>query len=65
MGRSFRLNNQTQAKVMITDHGVALAVPSAILDLLYNLLLHPAHPDFEKVSVVGQRELLLDTRFVR
>jgi RES domain-containing protein len=44
---------------------LALAVPSAILDLSYILLLHPAHPDYRRVEVVDQRELVLDARLVR
>lgn len=41
---------------------LALAVPSAIIDVSYNLLLHPQHPAFAEVAVVGQRPLPLDSR---
>lgn len=41
---------------------LALAVPSAIIDLSYNMLLHPQHPAYAGVVVVGQRPLPLDNR---
>lgn len=41
---------------------LAVAVPSAIIDVSYNLLLHPAHPAFGEVEVINQRRLPLDNR---
>ncbi len=44
---------------------LALGVPSVVMELSYNILLHPAHPDFEKIEVIGQRVLLVDARLGR
>ena len=44
---------------------LAVAVPSAILDEAYNILLHPAHPAFSRVEVLAQRPIPLDRRLVR
>lgn len=44
---------------------LALGVPSAVMELSYNVLLHPAHPDFGEVDVMRQRVLALDTRLGR
>jgi len=44
---------------------LALAVPSAIIDLSYNVLLHPQHPAYAQAEVVAQRVLPLDGRLVR
>lgn len=41
---------------------LAIAIPSAIIDISYNLLLHPQHPSFSKVLVVNQRIIPLDRR---
>ena len=41
---------------------LALAVPSAIIDVSYNVLLHPQHPAYAEVVVVGQRPLPLGSR---
>lgn len=41
---------------------LALAVPSAIIDVSYNLLLHPQHPAFAEVTLIGQRPLPFDSR---
>lgn len=41
---------------------LAVAVPSAIIDIAYNLLLHPQHPAFTEVEVTSQRRLPLDSR---
>jgi len=44
---------------------LAIAVPSAILSLSYNLLLHPDHPAFERIERVSQTSLPLDSRLVK
>jgi len=41
---------------------LAVAVPSVIVDVSYNLLLHPGHPAFAQVKVVSQSPLPLDSR---
>jgi len=41
---------------------LALAVPSVILEISYNLLLHPQHASFAEVEVVSQSPLSLDSR---
>ena len=50
----------------LTDpFSLALAVPSMIMDLSYNVLLHPAHPAFEQIEVVNQTILPVDQRLWR
>jgi RES domain-containing protein len=39
-----------------------LKVPSAIIDLEYNYLLNPAHPDFDKVKIKEIKPFLFDRR---
>lgn len=41
---------------------LAIAVPSAVMELSYNLLLHPQHPAFAQVKVLGQVPIPLDSR---
>lgn len=44
---------------------LGVAVPSAIIEQSYNILLHPAHPDFEAVEIIGQVKIPLDSRLVK
>jgi RES domain-containing protein len=39
-----------------------LKVPSAIIDLEYNYLLNPAHPDFEKIKISSINKFTFDPR---
>lgn len=39
-----------------------LKVPSAIIDLEYNYLFNPAHPDFEKVKITAIKKFSFDER---
>lgn len=39
-----------------------LKVPSAIIDLEYNYLLNPAHPDFDRVKITAMQPFSFDTR---
>jgi len=39
-----------------------LKVPSAIIDLEYNYLLNPAHPDFSKIKISVVKPFSFDTR---
>ncbi len=41
---------------------LALAVPSAVMSVSYNLLLHPSHPAFAQVEIVSQVRMNLDGR---
>lgn len=43
---------------------LAIAVPSAILEVSYNVLLHPQHPAFTQVELVSQAPIPLDRRLV-
>jgi RES domain-containing protein len=45
-----------------TPFCLAIAVPSVILEMSYNLLLHPQHASFAEVEVVSQSSLALDSR---
>lgn len=42
---------------------VAIRVPSAIVDMETNVLLNPAHPDFDKLTVQAARPFAFDRRF--
>lgn len=39
-----------------------LKVPSAIIDLEYNYLLNPAHPEFDKIKIKEIKSFLFDRR---
>jgi RES domain-containing protein len=39
-----------------------LKVPSAIIDLEYNYLLNPAHPDFDQIKITVVKPFTFDTR---
>ena len=41
---------------------LGLGVPSAVIDISYNVLLHPGHPLYSAISVVGEQDLMLDRR---
>ncbi len=41
---------------------LAIAVPSVILEMSYNLLLHPQHASFAEVEIVSQSPISLDSR---
>ena len=60
----------TETQTILTDwllapFSLAIAVPSAIIDTSYNLLLHPQHPAFAQVEVISRRPLPLDGRLVK
>ena len=60
--------NETQSILtdwLLDPFCLALGVPSVVMELSYNILLHPAHADFGEVAVVGQRVLGLDVRLGR
>jgi len=50
---------------LLDPFSLAIAVPSAIIDTSYNLLLHPQHPAFAQVDVIAQRPLPLDDRLMK
>ena len=39
-----------------------LKVPSAIIDLEYNYLLNPAHPDFDQIKIAVVKPFTFDSR---
>ncbi len=41
---------------------LALAVPSAVLAISFNFLLHPKHPRYKEIEVVGEEDVRLDKR---
>ena len=47
---------------LIDPFCLAVAVPSAIISLSYNLLLHPAHSSFAQIELVSQIPIPLDSR---
>lgn len=44
---------------------LAIGVPSVILGMSYNLMLHPQHASFAKVKVVNQSPIPLDSRLCK
>lgn len=44
---------------------LTLAVPSAVLDVSYNFLIHPAHPDFSAIDIETPFFLRFDKRLWR
>lgn len=42
----------------------ALKVPSVIVPEEFNILLNPAHADFKKVKITGQRSISIDERLL-
>lgn len=53
MGTEFLRNNT----------GIALKVPSAIIDEESNIILNPAHADFKKIKIKGITTFAFDKRF--
>ena len=53
------------AEWLLDPFCLALGVPSVVMDLSYNILLHPAHPDFGQIGVIQQCVLPLDARLGR
>jgi len=41
---------------------LGLGVPSAIMDISYNVLVHPRHPLYQNITVVNAADILLDQR---
>ena len=39
-----------------------LGVPSAVMDISYSILLHPKHPLYQTITVLGRDDLVLDQR---
>ena len=46
------------------DH-LAVAVPSVIVPFSYNIIIHPAHPTFAKLRMIGQEVMPVDRRLWR
>lgn len=44
---------------------LAIAVPSVIMPISYNLLIHPQHPAFDQIERIDQVRLPLDDRLVK
>lgn len=60
----------TANHALLTDwlqqpHVLAVGVPSAVVPDSFNYLLHPRHPAFGKVRVVGSKPFLIDPRLWR
>lgn len=41
---------------------LGLGVPSAVVDISYNVLLHPQHPLYSMIHIVDEQDLVLDRR---
>jgi RES domain-containing protein len=50
---------------LLDPFSLAVAVPSVILDISFNILLHPDHPDYGQITIVNQRPVPLDSRLIR
>lgn len=49
-------------KWLMSRETAILKVPSAIIDLEYNYLLNPSHPDFEKIRIFSIKPFSFDER---
>lgn len=63
----WRTGTLSETQTILSDwltepFSLAVAVPSVILDMAYNLLLHPQHSGYEQLMIVDQRPILLDSR---
>lgn len=47
---------------LLTPSELVLAVPSAVLDVSWNYLIHPQHPRFEEVQILNQKDIVLERR---
>ena len=56
------LTQQILADWLDEPFSAGIAVPSAIIDVSYNLLLHPLRPAFSQIKVINQRTLPMDSR---
>ncbi len=59
----------TETQTILTEwlndpFSLAIAVPSVILDVSYNLLLHPQHPAYGQIEVIDQIPIPLDSRLI-
>ncbi len=52
------------ARWLATGDSLSLLVPSALVPEESNLILHPGHPAFAKVTVVAERAFRFDPRLV-
>ena len=41
---------------------LVLAVPSAVLDISWNYLIHPQHPHFKEIQILNHRDIKLEPR---
>ena len=41
---------------------LGIGVPSAVMDISYNVLLHPKHLLYESITILGSQDLILDQR---
>ena len=52
------------ARWIASQRSVALAVPSAVIESELNVVLNPAHPDFETIEIARSVPLRFDLRLV-
>lgn len=59
---NYPITQQIGDKWLFGRETAVLKVPSAIIDLEYNYLLNPAHPDFNKIKITTVKPFSFDTR---
>lgn len=47
---------------LLTPSELVLAVPSAVLAVSWNFLIHPQHPRFEQIQILHQKDIALERR---
>lgn len=62
---NFVSNHQFMADWLSAPDVLAMGVPSAVVSESLNYLLHPAHPDFQKVTLMGAKPFPVDPRLRR
>jgi RES domain-containing protein len=59
---NYPITQNIGSKWLNSKETAVLKVPSAIIDLEYNYLFNPAHPDFKKVKISAVHQFAFDTR---
>ncbi|MCF0063764.1 RES family NAD+ phosphorylase [Dyadobacter chenwenxiniae] len=62
---NYDVNHQLLANWLTDPDVMALKIPSAVVAESYNFLLHPLHPDYQKIEVISTHPFNIDSRLWR
>jgi RES domain-containing protein len=62
---SLDISRSISTKVFQTEKCLGLLTPSVVMNLDFNLVLDPLHPDFSKVRLVEKLPYKLEERFIK